>query len=87
MQTILRIVEARVSGPHALQLRFNNGAVKEVDLARELDGPIFEPLREPSYFALGTLDPVCGTVIWPNGADFAPEALFEMASGKQKTST
>ena len=42
-----------------------------------LDGPVFEPLRAPAYFASVTLDSICGTVVWPNGADFAPEALYE----------
>ena len=40
-----------------------------------LEGPIFEPLLDQEYFARMTLDPTCGNVVWPNGADFAPEAL------------
>ena len=39
-----------------------------------LDGAVFEPLRDPAYFASVKLDSFCGTVVWPNGADFAPEA-------------
>ena len=35
-------------------------------------------LRDPAYFASVTLDPICGTVVWPNGADFAPEALHDL---------
>ena len=77
---ILRITEAEVVGRHALKLAFNDGTRKTVDVAPLLDGPIFEPLRDPDYFARASLDPVCGTVAWPNGADFAPEALHELAS-------
>jgi hypothetical protein len=33
---------------------------------------------DPDYFSQAKLDPVCGTVVWPNGADFAPEALYEL---------
>jgi hypothetical protein len=75
---ILRIREARVSGPHSLRLTFNDGTTKQVNVNPLLDGPIFEPLRDPAYFARVTLDSICGTVVWPNGADFAPEALQEL---------
>ena len=75
---VLRIVEAEICGPHSLRLLFNNGVQKRVNVWPLLDGPIFEPLRDPAYFARGTLDPVAGTVVWPNEADFAPEALHEL---------
>ncbi len=75
---ILRIREAQVCGPHSLRLDFNDGTSKRVDVSPLLDGPIFKPLRDPAYFASVAVDPVCGTVVWPNGADFAPEALHEL---------
>ena len=75
---ILRICEARVCGPHSLRLTFNDGTTKQVDVRPLLGGPIFEPLQDPAYFATMALDPICGTVVWPNGADFAPEALYEL---------
>ena len=77
---ILRIVEAVVCGPHLLRLTFNNGTRKTVQVSPLLCGPVFEPLRAPEYFAQVTLDPVCGTVVWPNGADLAPEALHDLAA-------
>ncbi len=75
---IVRIREARVCGPHSLRLTFSDGTTKQVNVHSLLDGPIFEPLQDPGYFASGTLDSVCGTVVWPNGADFAPEALYDL---------
>ncbi len=72
---ILRITEARVVGPQTLFLRFNDGADGDVDVAPLLKGPVFEPLRDSAFFERAELDLVCGTVAWPNGADFAPEAL------------
>jgi hypothetical protein len=75
---ILHIREARVCGPHSLLLTFDDGTTKQVNVRQLLDGPIFEPLRDPKYFASMTLDTTCGTVVWPNGADFAPEALHEL---------
>lgn len=75
---VLRILQANVCGPHSLQLHFNNGVQKQVNTLPLLDAPIFEPLRDPAYFAQMTLDPVAGTVVWPNEADFAPEALLAL---------
>ena len=70
-----RVVKVEVSGPHSLDLTFKDGAQKQVDLLPLLDGPVFEPLRDPAFFALAVLDPIAGTVVWPNGADIAPETL------------
>ena len=75
---ILRIVEAEVRGDSRMRVSFNDGTSKVVDLTELLDGPVFEPPREPAFFARMELDPVCGTVVWLNGADFAPEALHDL---------
>lgn len=77
---ILRVLSARVVGPYTLELEFNDGARRISNLRPLLDGPIFQPLRDPEYFARVSVDPVCGTVVWPNGADFAPEALRSLES-------
>jgi hypothetical protein len=76
---ILRIVAAKVCGPRSLDLTFNNSVRKKVDVSPLLEGPVFEPLRASKYFAQGKLDDECGTVVWPNGADFAPETPFELS--------
>ena len=73
-----RIVKARVAGPHSLDLTFKDGTRKRADLLPLLEGLVFEPLREPTFFARVVLDPVAGTVVWPNGADIAPETLYEL---------
>ena len=67
---ILRIREAQVCGPHSLRLAFNDGTTRQIDVRPLLDGPIFEPLHDPTCFAKVTVDPVCGTVVWPNGAGY-----------------
>ena len=76
---ILHIVEAEACGPHSLRVVFDDGTRKRVNLLPLLEGPVFEPLREPAYFARVSVDPICRTVVWPNGADFAPEALHELS--------
>ena len=75
---ILRLVSAEICGQFQLRLVFNDGTAKRVDVRPLLDGPVFRPLQDPKYFASVSLDPVAGTVVWPNGADFAPEALREL---------
>ncbi|WP_165235034.1 DUF2442 domain-containing protein [Aquisphaera insulae] len=77
---ILRIREVQVCGRHSLRLEFNDGSTRRVDIRPLLEGPIFEPLRDPDYFARVSLDVTCGTVVWPNGADFAPEALRDLSA-------
>jgi len=75
---ILHIQSAQVCGPRQLRLRFNNRVEKRVDLSGLLNGPVFEPLRDQWFFSQVQVDPICQTVVWPNGADFAPEALLEL---------
>ncbi len=60
-----------------MRIKFNNGVLKEVDLAEELHGEIFEPLRDLEFFSRVTVNPVTRPIEWPNGADFAPEFLYE----------
>jgi hypothetical protein len=76
---ILRINSATVCGPRMLELSFNTGVTKCVDVTPLLTGPVFKRLRTAKFFAQATVDPVCGTVVWPNGADIAPETLYEAA--------
>ena len=77
---ILRITDARVAGPHILRLAFNDGTQKTVDVFPLLDGPVFEPLKDPGFFARAAWGPVSGTVFWPNDADFAAEALHALSA-------
>ena len=62
---------------YRLKLKFNNGAEGVVDLEKELYGEVFEPLRDKSLFKQVFL--TSRTIEWPNGADFAPEFLLEIA--------
>lgn len=74
---IPRVVEVRHLQGHVLWLRFSDGLQGSVDLADELWGEVFEPLRDERRFADVRLDKTLGTVSWPNGADFAPEFLHQ----------
>jgi len=72
-----RLLEARYVGEFTLHLRFADGTEGNVDLARELHGEVFEPLREKAYFRRFSVSGELHTVVWPNGADFAPEFLYD----------
>ena len=74
---VAHIDEARYAGGYRIWLRFEDGAEGEVDLSQELDGPVFEPLRRLANFRSFQLHPELKTLVWPNGADFAPEFLHE----------
>ncbi len=80
---ILHIVEAKVVGPTLVELTFDDGTEKRVDVGPLLIGPVFEPLRDPDCFARISVDPVAGTVVWPNGAGFAPEALHGLEDPRE----
>jgi len=73
----LHVREAVYVQGYVLRLRFNDGAEGEVDLKDELDGEVFEPLKRIEEFRRFRVDPDLQTVVWENGADMAPEFLYE----------
>ena len=75
---MIHVVEARYVRDYVIWLRFSDGLAGEVDLREELDGPVFEPLRQPEAFHAVRLHPELRTIVWPNGADLAPEFLHEL---------
>lgn len=75
---ILHTTEVTPLPGYRLFLRFNNGEFGEVDLSNELDGEVFQALRDPEQFATAHQHPVMRTVAWANGADIAPEYLLEL---------
>ncbi|MDQ1290265.1 MAG: hypothetical protein QG615_47 [Nitrospirota bacterium] len=70
-----RIVAAQYLNGFTVWLRFSDGTQGIVDLTHELSGPMFEPLRDQTVFAQVRLHPELKTLVWPNGADLAPEFL------------
>ncbi len=72
---MLHVTAVRPLGGTRLWLQFDDGLEGELDLGAELDGPVFWPLEDPAFFARVAIDPDTRTLVWPNGADFAPEFL------------
>lgn len=74
---LIDVSETRYVRDFVVWLRFEDGSEGEIDLSGELYGPVFEPLKDQEYFKQVKVDPELGTIAWPNGADFAPEFLYE----------
>ena len=77
---MLHIDAVESLGQHFLRLKFDNGVEKVVDARPILLGPVFHDLQRPEFFRQVSIDPVARTVVWPNGTDVAPEALYALAS-------
>lgn len=79
MEDLIDVTAVEVIGDYRLRLTFEDGTVGDVDFSdREWRG-VFEPLRDPSYFACVELDSDGGTIAWPGGLDMAPEPLYAEA--------
>jgi hypothetical protein len=74
---LTRITTARYLDGHSVWLRFSDGLEGTVNLSQDLAGEVFEPLCDEAFFAQVKLHPELHTLVWPNGADFAPEFLRE----------
>ena len=71
-----RLIDARHVGGYLVELAYDDGARGVADLESELWGEVFEPLKDPAVFRTFTLSQELGTLVWPNGADLAPEFLY-----------
>ena len=73
----LHVTKAEYIGGYVLRLTFNNGESGDVDLEGELYGEMFAPLMDVAKFRDFRVDDEIDTVVWGNGADFAPEFFYE----------
>ena len=74
----LEVSQANYLREYKINLIFNTGESKIVDLSQELIGHVFEPLKDISFFRSFTIK--YNTIEWSNGADFAPEFLLELGN-------
>jgi len=72
------VIDASYVCEYKLKILFENEEVRIVDLRDHLDGPVFEPLRDVSYFRRFEVNRDIDTIVWPNDADFSPDFLYEI---------
>ena len=78
-----RVVFVKGLKGYRLQVRFSDGVRGIVSVRDRLFGPVFEPLKDPAFFRKVKVDEY-GAVFWPNGADLAPDALYEQIKSKER---
>ena len=81
MSFLPTIMRAEYRGGYLIHVVFNDGVERTIDFLPWLEGPVFEPLKDTTYFQRFFLE--AGTVTWPNGADIAPETLYERAKSNE----
>ena len=75
---MLHIKSVRYLSGYKLWIAFDDNSSGEVDLSDVLTGPMFESLNDEDIFSKVVVDPELETLVWPNGADLAPEYLKEL---------
>ena len=70
------VTSTEYRGGYVYHVVFDDGLEGDVDLSEYIGkGPVFAPLRDLAYFRKARIEG--GTIAWPNGADIAPETLYE----------
>lgn len=72
----LEVIKAEYLEGYRIRLWFNNQTCKVVDLSDSLKGEVFQPLHDLETFKCFSIK--FNTIEWENGADFAPEYLYEI---------
>ncbi len=86
MRDIVLVRDAQYVSGRILELTFNDGLKAKIDYSDWIEKyPFFEPLKDTEYFKNFSLDG--WTVVWPNGADIAPETLYKIAVNSRTPQT
>lgn len=80
---VVDVVDVTLLGRYVVELTFEDGEVRIIDLEPYLTGPMYEPLRDDyDLFCRARVDPQAGTIVWPNGADISPRTLYAESKPK-----
>lgn len=76
---ILHVTDAKYLKDYLIEVTFNDGKKGIADLSQSLQGTVFGSLKNKKIFSQFKVDHELDTIVWPNGADFAPEYLYFQA--------
>ena len=77
MHGIYRVESFEIISSYTLTIGFDDGTKQVINFEPVLSGELFGPLRDLNLFNQVTIDPEVHTLVWPNGADLAPEFLHQ----------
>lgn len=72
------VKEVQPKEDYTLHLTFADGAKKVYNARPLLDKAIYSRLKNPAFFLGAKAE--CGTVVWDDDIDIAPEHLYECSS-------
>ncbi len=72
---IYQVISVQKVAPFVLRVQFDDGTFQVIDFRPVLQGELYGPLQDPSFFDQVRIDPEVHTLVWPNGADFDPAML------------
>ena len=80
----LHVTHVQYLHDYQIQVTFNNGKTGIADLSVALTGGVFSELQNQNLFAQVRVDDELNTLVWPNGADLAPEYIYFQAFKQEK---
>jgi hypothetical protein len=72
---VLRVTAVEPVSSHEVRLTFNDGLVREVDMAPMMWGELGEALKDPDFFRRVRVDEEARSITWPNGFEPDPDVL------------
>ena len=74
------IIKITYKEDYVFYVEFDDGVAGDIDFHEYIGkGSVFEPLKTKTFFKRAVIEG--GTITWPNGADIAPETLYEKIAG------
>jgi hypothetical protein len=70
-----KVTRLTVLPGYRLDVTFADGTAGILDLSGESFDGVFAPLADPAVFVQARIQD--GVVVWPNGADIAPDAMHD----------